>query len=62
MESESDSDRPRQDRSGRRVCHATGVHWHLVVESADGEELAALRETLCQGDPPWVITDELLER
>jgi hypothetical protein len=34
---------------------------NLVVESLEGEELAAFEGILCQGDPPWIITDEVLE-
>ncbi len=32
----------------------------FVAESVDGEELARRPGPLCQGDPPWVLTDDLL--
>lgn len=47
---------PGEDYADRRECVAS-----LVVESPNGEELAVFEGTLCQGDPPWTITDELLE-
>jgi hypothetical protein len=36
------------------------VDGDFIVQSLDGEELARRRGPFCQGDPPWVITDELL--
>jgi hypothetical protein len=41
----------------RREC----VEADFVVESEDGEELARRPGPFCQGEEPWVITDELLE-
>ena len=36
------------------------VDGDYVVESPDGDELARRPGPFCQGDAPWVITDELI--
>lgn len=54
---ELDTLQPGQLWQTRLEC--TGVD--LVVESEDGEELARRPGPFCQGEDPWVITDELLQ-
>lgn len=48
-------------RPGEKLRTRAECIGNLVVESLDGQELAAWPGILCQGDPPWIITDDLLE-
>lgn len=48
---------PGQGYQTRSEC----VEADFVVESEAGEELARRPGPFCQGEDPWVITDELLE-
>jgi hypothetical protein len=47
---------PGEGYSTRREC----VDGDFIVESISGEELARRPGPFCQGDPPWIITNELL--
>jgi hypothetical protein len=47
---------PGEGYSTRREC----VDGDFIVESLNGEELARRPGPFCQGDPPWIITDQLL--
>lgn len=48
---------PGQGHQTRKEC----VDGDYVAESEAGEELARRPGPFCQGEDPWVITDELLE-
>lgn len=48
---------PGQLHQTRKEC----VDGDYVAESEDGEELARRPGPFCQGEDPWMITDELLE-
>lgn len=49
--------RPNEGFSTRMECEDAD----FVVRSSEGEELARRPGPFCQGDPPWIITDELLD-
>lgn len=48
--------RPGEGFVDRLEC----IEIDFVAESLDGEELARRPGPFCQGDPPWILTDELL--
>jgi hypothetical protein len=48
--------RPNEEFLSRMECEDAD----FVVKSSEGEELARRPGPFCQGDPPWIITDELL--
>jgi hypothetical protein len=48
--------RPGEGDSLRNEC----VEMDFVVEDEAGRELARRPGPFCQGDPPWIITNELL--